>query len=137
MLVQCETRPPWISQYLVVLYVLQVVVDTIIQVVSSLYPKSLRFVVHWQETMCDFFDYISKAHNFPSFWVRFGVRALPEPEPDLLEPEPMVRFRVRENPPNRTDGPVSGSAKYGKEPNRTELLQHYQDKVNEKSMTFC
>jgi hypothetical protein len=48
--------------------------------------------------------------------VWFGVRALPEPEPDLLEPEPMVWFRVRGNTPNRTDSPVSGSGKTGKEP---------------------
>jgi hypothetical protein len=57
-------------------------------------------------------------------WVRFGVRTQPEPEPDLLEPEPTVRFRVRGNTPNRTDGSVSSSAKNGKEPDRTELLQH-------------
>ena len=75
--------------------------------------------------MCDFCDYVSKAHNFSIFGVRFGVRTLPEPEPDLLEPEPTVRFGVQGNPPNRTDGPVTGSAKNGKEPDRTELLQHY------------
>ena len=53
--------------------------------------------------MRNLFDYVSKAHNFPSFRVRFGIRNLPEPEPDLIEPEPMVQFRVRENPPNRTE----------------------------------
>ena len=74
--------------------------------------------------MRNLFDYVSKAHNFPSFRVRFGFGEVPNAEPDLIEPEPMVRFRVRENPPNRTDGPVTGSAKNGKEPDRTELLQH-------------
>jgi hypothetical protein len=49
-------------------------------------------------------------------WVRFGVQALPEPELDPLEPEPMVRFRVQGNTPNWTDSLVSGSAKTGKEP---------------------
>jgi hypothetical protein len=57
--------------------------------------------------------------------VRFGVQALPEPEPDLLEPEPTVRLAVQGNTPNRTDGPVSGSAKNGKEPDRTEPYHHY------------
>jgi hypothetical protein len=37
----------------------------------------------------------------------------------------MVWFRVRGNTPNRTDGSVSGSAKYGKEPDRTEPFHHY------------
>jgi hypothetical protein len=59
------------------------------------------------------------------FQVRFGVRTLPEPEPNLFEPEPMVQFGVRANTPNRTNGLVRGSGKRPPEPNRTELYHHY------------
>jgi hypothetical protein len=37
----------------------------------------------------------------------------------------MVRFKVRGNTPNRTDGLVSSSAKNGKELDRTEPYHHY------------
>ena len=53
------------------------------------------------------------------------VQTLPKPKPDLLEPEPMVQFRVQGNPLNWSNGPVTGSAKNGKEPDQTKLSQHY------------
>jgi hypothetical protein len=59
--------------------------------------------------MHDFFDYVSKAHYYPLGPV-WCVQAHPEPEPDLLEPELMVKFRVQENHLNQTDGLVSDSA---------------------------
>ncbi|KAH9044231.1 hypothetical protein EDB84DRAFT_1674518 [Lactarius hengduanensis] len=54
-------------------------------------------------------------------FVRGGV----EPEPNQCEPEPMVQFGVRPRPLNRTNGPVRGSGKKVKEPNRTEPYHHY------------
>jgi hypothetical protein len=53
--------------------------------------------------------------------VQFSVRHPSEPEPNPLEPEPMVQFKVRARGWNRTENLVLGSEKICSEPDRTEL----------------
>jgi hypothetical protein len=68
--------------------------------------------------MCGFLDYVSKAHNPSILQVRFGVQALPKPEPNLLEPEPMVQFTVWGNTRTKPSVWLAVQPKMAK--NRTE-----------------
>jgi hypothetical protein len=47
-----------------------------------------------------FFRLCNQAPPNKRVQVQFGVQPLPEPEPDCVEPEPRVQFRVQANPLN-------------------------------------